>query len=106
MSEDHILWWARKHHVEHRLGSKFYTSYDRVEDAVLRMGALIPRECKMGTVRFKNGDSDFSWWFATNKKKDQMLASNLELINKVKKIIGAKGAPQWYELAYGTGDEY
>jgi hypothetical protein len=106
MSEDHILWWARKHNIKHRLNSRFYTSYDRMGDAVLTMGMLIPEECKTGTVRFENGDKNFSWWFATNKEKDLMLASNLELINKVKKIIGAKDAPQWYELAYGTGDEY
>jgi hypothetical protein len=100
MSGNHILWWARKHNIQHRFNSEFYTPAHRMGDAVLGMRDLIPEECKMATVHFETGGNDFCWVFATNREEDLKLASNLELINKVKKIIGARGAPQWYEQEY------
>jgi hypothetical protein len=97
MSRGHIGWWAEKHNIQHELNSPLYTQRNRRNDAIHRIYLLLPRQWEIDAVRLEDGGSSLAWSFITNKEDDLKLANDLKSIEKVRKFLGARGPPQWYE---------
>jgi hypothetical protein len=92
MTWDDITAWVDRY--------KLPTSKSRkgiISVGVRALSRRLPATCAFLTVRLANGDVQPAWILASNKSEEHLRrAEDLDMIQKVRRIIGTSESPQWY----------